>query len=87
MTHKEAQQWLDALHQYEYPVNLTAFRGRAQFRGDWFARDLLLGNRQQTIEFEDVNCVRQLFQGRINIRQREARETCKPGQRLICVTF
>ncbi|HVB79737.1 MAG TPA: hypothetical protein VNE82_07265 [Candidatus Binataceae bacterium] len=53
MTPNEAQQWLHALNQYAYPVNLTAFGGRAQFAADWFAQDLLLGNRQQTMEFED----------------------------------
>jgi hypothetical protein len=54
MTHEEAQQWLDALLQYEYHVNLTDFDGRPQFPGNWFAQNLLPGNRQQTMEFEDV---------------------------------
>src|SRR5215813_764111 len=31
----------------------------------------------KTIELEDVDCVRQLIQGGIDIRQREAGETCK----------
>src|SRR6266403_533422 len=32
----------------------------------------------QTIEFEDVDCVRQLFERGIDVRQRKASETCKP---------
>ena len=40
MTQGEAQQWLDALGQYHYPVNLNLFGGRHQFAGDWFAQDL-----------------------------------------------
>jgi hypothetical protein len=53
MTHAEALQWLDALHQYEYPVNLTTFNGGHQFGADWFTQNLLHGNREQTMEFED----------------------------------
>src|SRR6266852_4398702 len=32
----------------------------------------------KTIEFEDVDCVRQLFERGIDVRQRKASETCKP---------
>src|SRR6266478_6650846 len=34
----------------------------------------------KTIESEDVDCVRQLLQRGIDIRQRDASETCKPVQ-------
>src|SRR6266404_8519482 len=39
-----------------------------------------LGVREEnkTIEAEDVECVRQLFQRGVDIRQRETSETCKP---------
>ncbi|MGD0672380.1 MAG: hypothetical protein ABSB13_09895 [Candidatus Binatus sp.] len=53
MTYEEAQQWLDALRQYEYRADLTAFVRRDQFGGDWFAQNLVPGNREQTMAFED----------------------------------
>jgi hypothetical protein len=53
MTREEGLLWLDALRQYEYRANLTAFVGRGQFGGDWFARNLVPGDREQTMAFED----------------------------------
>src|SRR6266446_7015878 len=37
----------------------------------------------KTIEFDDVDCVRQLFERGIDVRQRKASETCKPARSCI----
>lgn len=53
MTRDEGQCWLDALRQYNYPVDLRAFGGRNQFGQNWFTQNLSPGNGYQTAAFED----------------------------------
>ena len=45
------RKWQHALDEYRYPVDLTTFADRQQHCG-WFARNIDVGNRAQTIEFE-----------------------------------
>src|SRR6266404_3396921 len=39
--------------------------------------------QNKTIEFEDIDSVRQLFERGIDVRQRKASETCKPARSCI----
>jgi hypothetical protein len=54
-----------------------------KFREDWLQSSVSqvhapsVREENKTIEFEDVECVRQLFQGRIDIRKRETSKTCE----------
>jgi len=43
--------WHDALDSYRYPVDLGEFSDKGRFPG-WFMRNLVKGNRSETIEFE-----------------------------------
>ena len=45
-------QWPNALALYRYPADLTKFVDRAHYSG-WFTRNIEVGDRAQTIQFED----------------------------------
>src|SRR5690242_21232081 len=65
------------MYEYDRSTTLQFIEDRLQHRVAQIYTGRVREERE-SIEPEDVKCVRQLLQGRVDIRQRDTGKTCKP---------